>query len=97
MEISTYCPVSCWISIRKIFFTMGLLGPGTGSPGQWSWPQAAGVQGAFEQCSQKYSLIWGGPAWSQDSTVLAGPFQLEILYDAIMFSFSNNCRRLYFV
>ena len=47
--------------------------------------------------ARRNGLIWGGPAWSQDSTVLAGPFQLEILYDAIMLSFSNNCRRLYFV
>ena len=22
-------------------------GPGMGSPGQWSWPQAVGVQGVF--------------------------------------------------
>jgi len=28
------------------------------SPGQWSWPQAAGVQGAFGQCSNTGFEIW---------------------------------------
>jgi len=27
-------------------------GHGTGCPGQWAWPQAAGAQGAFGQCTQ---------------------------------------------
>jgi len=36
-------------------------GHGAGCPGQWSRPQAARVQAAFRQCSQKYGLIFG---WS---------------------------------
>lgn len=34
-------------------------GHGTGSPGQWSHPQAAGDQEAFVQCSQTKSLDFG--------------------------------------
>jgi len=33
-------------------FPRGMLGPGTGSPGQLSWPQAVGVQETSEQFSQ---------------------------------------------
>ena len=32
---------------------------GTGSPGQWSWPQAAGVHKVFGQRSQTWSLNFG--------------------------------------
>ena len=34
---------------------------GTGCPGHWSWPQAAGVQGTFGEQSQAQDLIVG---WS---------------------------------
>ena len=36
---------------------------GTGCPGQWAQPQAAGVQGVFGHHSQAQGL--GGPVWSQ--------------------------------
>jgi len=36
------------LGVRKRFFTSRWLGPGPGSPGQWLWHKAAGVQEAFE-------------------------------------------------
>jgi len=53
-------------------------GHGAGCPGQWEWAQAAGVQGAFGQCSQMRGLISG---WScVDSVILVGPIQLRLFY-----------------
>ena len=49
------------LGVGKRFFTRDGLGLGTGSPGQWSLPQAAGVQEASGQCSQTYGLIF---VWS---------------------------------
>lgn len=60
----------------------GWSGPGTGSSGQWSRPQAVWVQGVFTVLSEE-GLILGGPVWSQklDSMILVGPFQRGMFSD----------------
>lgn len=40
------------LDVRKRFLSRGWSDPGTGSPGQWSQPQAVGIQGAPGHCSQ---------------------------------------------
>lgn len=60
------------------------LGSGKASTGQWSWPQAATVQGAFGQRSHtwglncRYSFVEPQVGLSN----LCGPFQLRIFSDS---------------
>ena len=77
--------------VKKRYFIKGWSGPGAGSPGQWSHPKTAGVQGAFGQCSQTQDLILGCYLWSQDLNlmILVGPFQLVIFCDSV----SNHLRQ----
>lgn len=57
-------------------------GHGTGCLWQWPWPHAAGVQGAFGQCSQTQGLILDGPVWRQESKlmILLGPLQFRVFW-----------------
>ena len=76
------------LDIRKRFFIRGWMGPGTDSPGQWSWPQATRVQVLFGHCSHTHGLIF---MWScvepevgfdPQSMILVGLFQLRIFYNS---------------
>ena len=53
-------------------------GHGTGCPGLWAQPQAAGVQGLFDTALSHGVWILGGAVWSRElDSFLMESFELE--------------------
>jgi len=68
--------------IREMLFTRGMLSIGTGSPGQWSWPKAAGVRGMFEQQFQGLNFGW---SCMKPGVRVNGPYESLLVWDILWF------------
>lgn len=70
----------------KRFFIREWSDPGTGSPGQWVWPQAARVQQAFGQCSCTWILgvLCGAGNWTRWSLWDLSNSEYPALYDSML-------------
>lgn len=61
-------------------------GHGTGSPGQWAWPQAPEFKECLDSSLRHWVWILGSVLWSQElvSMILVRPFQPMMVYDSMV-------------